>query len=102
LSPAKDVETYSRSQTAHENLEKPKEDAGARTLGVRIKTMPKRPSIQKGKITKAEADWKEKWPVGYLYVAPDHEPGTHDAEKGDVTWHTMFLRPEKDRGKIRE
>jgi hypothetical protein len=29
------------------------------------------------------------WPAGeYLYKAPDHVPGTHPAETGDVTWHT--------------
>jgi hypothetical protein len=29
------------------------------------------------------------WPAGeYLYKDPDHVPGTHPAETGDVTWHT--------------
>jgi hypothetical protein len=68
--------------------------------------MPKQPSTSKGKIINAEEvrgkeisieqAWKEgRW--GYLYVAPDYEPGTHDAEKGEVTWHTVSVRPGKDR-----
>ena len=29
------------------------------------------------------------WPAGeYLYKVPDHVPGTHPAETGDVNWHT--------------
>jgi hypothetical protein len=29
------------------------------------------------------------WPGGqYLYKDPDHVPGTHPAETGDVTWQT--------------
>ena len=43
--------------------------------------MPKRPSIPKGKITRVGQWWKEQRPSEYTYVAADHEPGTHDAEK---------------------
>ena len=35
-------------------------------------------------------DWKKTWKAGeYLYKAPDHEPGTHPIEKGEVTWHQL-------------
>jgi hypothetical protein len=39
------------------------------------------------KVTKE--DILRDWPAGeYLYKSPDHVPGTHPAETGDVTWHT--------------
>ena len=37
-----------------------------------------------------EDDWKKDWKAGtYLYKAPDHEPGSHPIEKGEVTWHQL-------------
>ena len=37
-----------------------------------------------------EDDWKKKWKAGtYDYLAPSYEPGTHEIERGDVTWHQL-------------
>ena len=37
-----------------------------------------------------EDDWKKKWKAGtYDYLAPGYEPGTHEIERGDVTWHQL-------------
>ena len=36
----------------------------------------------------SEDDWKKDWKPGtYDYLAPGYEPGTHEIERGDVTWH---------------
>ena len=37
-----------------------------------------------------EDDWKNKWKPGtYDYLDPEYEPGTHEVERGDVTWHQL-------------
>jgi hypothetical protein len=37
-----------------------------------------------------EDDWKKKWKAGtYDYLAPGYKPGTHEVERGDVTWHQL-------------
>jgi hypothetical protein len=37
-----------------------------------------------------EDDWKKDWKPGtYDYLAPGYEPGTHEIERGDVTWHQL-------------
>ncbi len=37
-----------------------------------------------------EDDWKKKWKAGtYDYLAPGYVPGTHEIEKGEVTWHQL-------------
>jgi len=37
-----------------------------------------------------EDDWKKDWKAGtYDYLAPGYEPGTHEIERGDVTWHQL-------------
>jgi hypothetical protein len=37
-----------------------------------------------------EDDWKKRWKPGtYGYLAPGYEPGTHEVERGEVTWHEM-------------
>ena len=37
-----------------------------------------------------EDDWRKKWKAGtYDYLAPGYEPGTHEIERGDVTWHQL-------------
>ena len=37
-----------------------------------------------------EDDWKKDWKPGtYDYLAPGYEPGTHELERGDVTWHQL-------------
>jgi hypothetical protein len=37
-----------------------------------------------------EDDWKKKWKPGtYDYSDPEYEPGTHEIERGDVTWHQL-------------
>ena len=38
----------------------------------------------------AEDDWKKTWKPGtYRYLAPGYKPGTHEVERGDVTWHQL-------------
>jgi hypothetical protein len=40
------------------------------------------------KITKD--DWKKTWKPGtYRYLDPEYKPGTHEIERGDVTWHQL-------------
>jgi hypothetical protein len=40
-----------------------------------------------------EDDWKKDWKSGtYGYLAPGYEPGTHEIEKGEVTWHQLRTR----------
>jgi hypothetical protein len=35
-----------------------------------------------------EDDWKKDWKPGtYDYLAPGYVPGTHEIERGEVTWH---------------
>ena len=47
-----------------------------------------------------EDDWKKKWKAGtYDYLAPGYEPGTHEIERGDVTWHQLRA-PEHAAGDI--
>jgi hypothetical protein len=42
-----------------------------------------------------EDDWKKTWNSGtYDYLAPGYVPGTHEIERGEVTWHQ--LRPMPD------
>jgi len=37
-----------------------------------------------------EDDWKKTWKPGtYRYLAPGYKPGTHEVERGDVTWHQV-------------
>ena len=37
-----------------------------------------------------EDDWKKTWKSGtYDYLDPDYKPGTHEIERGDVTWHQL-------------
>jgi hypothetical protein len=37
-----------------------------------------------------EDDWKKKWkPETYDYLDPEYKPGTHEVERGDVTWHQL-------------
>ena len=37
-----------------------------------------------------EDDWKKDWKPGtYDYLAPGYVPGTHEIEKGEVTWHQL-------------
>jgi hypothetical protein len=37
-----------------------------------------------------EDDWKKDWKAGtYDYLAPGYVPGTHEIEKGEVTWHQL-------------
>ena len=37
-----------------------------------------------------EDDWKKTWKPGtYRYLAPGYKPGTHEVERGDVTWHQL-------------
>ena len=37
-----------------------------------------------------EDDWKRTWKPGtYDYLAPGYVPGTHEIEKGEVTWHRL-------------
>ena len=37
-----------------------------------------------------EDDWKKKWKAGtYDYLAPGYKSGTHEVERGDVTWHQL-------------
>ena len=45
-----------------------------------------------------EDDWKKDWKSGtYAWKAPDHEPGTHPIEKGEVTWHQLRATRKGDR-----
>ena len=38
----------------------------------------------------AEDDWKKTWKPGtYRYLDPEYKPGTHEIERGDVTWHQL-------------
>ena len=40
-----------------------------------------------------EDDWKKTSEPGtYAYLAPGYEPGTHEIERGDVTWHQLRTR----------
>jgi hypothetical protein len=37
-----------------------------------------------------EDDWKKTWKPGtYRYLDPEYKPGTHEIERGDVTWHQL-------------
>ena len=37
-----------------------------------------------------EDDWKKDWKPGtYDYLAPGYVPGTHEIERGEVTWHQL-------------
>ena len=37
-----------------------------------------------------EDDWKKTWKAGtYHYLTPGYEPGTHEIERGEVTWHQL-------------
>jgi hypothetical protein len=37
-----------------------------------------------------EDDWKKTWKAGtYDYLAPGYEPGTHEIERDEVTWHQL-------------
>ena len=37
-----------------------------------------------------EDDWKKDWKPGtYRYLAPGYKPGTHEMERGEVTWHQL-------------
>jgi hypothetical protein len=37
-----------------------------------------------------EDDWKKDWRPGtYDYLDPEYKPGTHEIERGDVTWHQL-------------
>jgi hypothetical protein len=37
-----------------------------------------------------EDDWKKHWKAGtYDYLASGYVPGTHEIEKGEVTWHQL-------------
>ena len=37
-----------------------------------------------------EDDWKKTWNPGtYDYLAPGYVPGTHEIERGEVTWHQL-------------
>ena len=37
-----------------------------------------------------EDDWKKTWKPGtYDYLDPEYKPGTHEIERGDVTWHQL-------------
>jgi hypothetical protein len=37
-----------------------------------------------------EDDWKKDWNPGtYDYLDPEYKPGTHEVERGDVTWHQL-------------
>ena len=37
-----------------------------------------------------EDDWKKDWKPGtYDYLAPGYVPGTHEMERGEVTWHQL-------------
>ena len=37
-----------------------------------------------------EDDWKKTWKPGtYRYLAPGYKPGTHEIERGEVTWHQL-------------
>ena len=37
-----------------------------------------------------EDDWKKDWKAGtYDYLAPGYVPGTHEIERGEVTWHQL-------------
>ena len=37
-----------------------------------------------------EDDWKKYWKIGtYDYLAPGYVPGTHEIERGEVTWHQL-------------
>ena len=37
-----------------------------------------------------EDDWKKTWKPGtYRYLAPGYKPGTHEMERGEVTWHQL-------------
>jgi hypothetical protein len=47
-----------------------------------------------------EDDWKKTWNPGtYDYLAPGYVPGTHEIEKGEVTWHQLRA-PEDAAGDI--
>jgi len=40
-----------------------------------------------------EGDWRKKWKLGtYDYLDPEYKPGTHEVERGDVTWHQLRTR----------
>jgi hypothetical protein len=37
-----------------------------------------------------EDDWKKTWKPGtYRFLDPEYKPGTHEIERGDVTWHEL-------------
>jgi hypothetical protein len=37
-----------------------------------------------------EDEWKKTWKPGtYDYLDPEYKPGTHEVERGDVTWHQL-------------
>ena len=37
-----------------------------------------------------EDDWKKTWKPGtYRYLAPGYKSGTHEIERGEVTWHQL-------------
>ena len=41
-----------------------------------------------------EDDWKKTWKPGtYDYLDPEYKPGTHEVERGDVTWHQLRALP---------
>ena len=47
-----------------------------------------------------EDDWKKTWKPGtYDYLDPEYKPGTHEVERGDVTWHQLRA-PEDAAGDI--
>ena len=40
-----------------------------------------------------EDDWKRTWKPGtYDYLAPGYVPGTHEIERGEVTWHQLRVQ----------
>jgi hypothetical protein len=37
-----------------------------------------------------EDDWMKHWEPGtYDYLDPEYKPGTHEIERGEVTWHQL-------------
>ncbi len=53
---------------------------------------PKYPTGERG-----ADDWKKKWKAGaYDHIDPSYVPGSHEIERGEVTWHDVTKCEKQD------